>query len=112
MTTLLARLSRTQDRERIDDAALASAVSAVGDEETADWLARHDDGGLPDTVAKPVAAGVDGDAATGLFSMDGPLGAVSKLVALVASLGAVSVVLWLPARLCYRLSRSLLRASG
>lgn len=96
LTAVLARLSET-DR-RIGPAELERVVTAVADERTATWLGEQANGTAP-AVRPATQAGlaIPTDGAVGV-----PASPVDAL-GLVAALGALSVLVWVPLRLCYGL---------
>lgn len=88
---------------RLTAAALAATVTAVGDESIAEWLeaetseatSRADD----PTATDPTTAGL------------GSSVSVVGLSALLSALGALCVLVWVPATAAYRVARSLRRAT-
>lgn len=96
LTAVLVRLSATDGR--IDTTTLENTVAAVADERTATWFETQASGTAPATRPSN-QAGLS-------IPVDGGLGVPASpgnALGLLAALGALSVLVWVPLRLCYGL---------
>lgn len=108
--TLAAVLRRLSTAEAtIDAAAVREAVSAVADDRTATWLDEQATSTAPAALPENQASGVgsmDGLLPGGILWAGAPI-SLGQLAALIAVVGALSMLLWVPLRIGYRLLRRL-----